>query len=85
METIRSVNYRGGEIMPKGECRAILESLSRIELLITTVMESKYGREETNRVYKEVSNIIREQFNKFNTLDEPLPGQMTLEDFDENN
>ena len=71
--------------MRKGECRAILESLSRIELLITTIMEEKYGRKATERVYKEVSNIIREQFNKFNTLDEPLPGQMTLEDFDENN
>ena len=72
--------------MRKGECRAILESLSRIELLITTIMEEKYGREETNRVYEEVSNIIREQFNKLPTsLDEPLPGQMSLEDFDENN
>lgn len=71
--------------MRKGECRAILESLSRIELLITTIMEEKYGKKETNRVYKEVSNIIREQFNKLNTLDEPLPGQMSFEDFDENN
>ena len=72
--------------MRKGECRAILESLSRIELLIITIMEEKYGRKATERVYKEVSNIIREQFNELPTsLDEPLPGQMSFEDFDENN
>ena len=71
--------------MPKGECRAILESLSRIELLITTIMEEKYGKKETERVYREVSNIIREQFNKFNTLDEPLPGQMSFEDLQSEN
>ena len=71
--------------MPKGECRAILESLSRIELLITTIMEEKYGKKETERVYREVSNIIREQFNKFNTLDETLPGQMSFEDLQSEN
>ena len=48
-------------------------------------LEEKYGKKETERVYREVSNIIREQFNKFNTLDEPLPGQMSFEDLQSEN
>lgn len=69
--------------MNREEFRAVMESLARIELMIKVNMEAKYGRKETNRVYNEIVNTITKEFDKVNrnTLDEPLPGQMTLEDF----
>lgn len=36
----------------------LLQALGRIELMIKSIMEEKYGRKETNRVYKEIVKII---------------------------
>lgn len=67
----------------KQEFVVLLQSLGRIELMIKSIMEEKYGRKETNRVYKEIVKIID---NKLPTsLDEPLPGQMTIDDLMEGN
>ena len=62
----------------KQEFVVLLQSLGRIELMIKSIMEEKYGRKETNRVYKEIVKIVD---NKLPTsLDEPLPGQMIIDD-----
>lgn len=37
---------------------AILQSNARIELLIQTYLKSQFGEKETQRVYKEVCDLI---------------------------
>ena len=44
--------------MNEEEFKAIMSSVARIEFLIKTIMEEKYGRKEANRVYEEVAKII---------------------------
>ena len=66
--------------MNKQELVVLLQSLGRIELMIKSIMEEKYGRKETNRVYKEIVKIIDDNIKLPTSLDEPLPGQMTIED-----
>ena len=66
--------------MNKQELVVLLQSLGRIELMIKSIMEEKYGRKETNRVYKEIVKIIDDNLKLPTSLDEPLPGQMTIDD-----
>ena len=61
----------------------LLQSLGRIELMIKSIMEEKYGRKETNRVYKEIVKIIDDNIKLPTSLDEQIPGQMNMEDFDQ--
>lgn len=57
----------------------LLQSLGRIELMIKSIMEEKYGRKETNRVYKEIVKIIDDNIKLPRSLDEQIPGQMNME------
>ena len=68
----------------KQEFVVLLQSLGRIELMIKSIMEEKYGRKETNRVYKEIVKIVD---NKLPTsLDEDSHyHQMTIDDLMEGN
>lgn len=70
--------------MNKQEFVVLFQSLGRIELMIKSIMEEKYGRKETNRVYKEIVKIIDDNIKLHTSLDEQIPGQMNMEDFDEN-
>ena len=63
--------------MNKQEFVVLLQSLGRIELMIKSIMEEKYGRKETNRVYKEIVKIIDDNIKLPTSLDEAIPGQMT--------
>lgn len=71
--------------MNKQEFLVLLQSLGRIELMIKSIMEEKYGRKETNRVYKEIVKIIDNNIKLSTSLDEPLSGQMSMKNFDEKN
>ena len=71
--------------MNKEEFVVILQSLGRIELMIKSIMEEKYGRKETNRVYKEIVKIIDDNIKLATSLDEPIPGQTNTEGNNENN
>ena len=53
--------------------------------MIKSIMEEKYGRKETNRVYKEIVKIIDDNIKLPTSLDEPLPGQMSMEESHESN
>ena len=66
--------------MNKQELVVLLQSLGRIELMIKSIMEEKYGRKETNRVYKEIVKIIDDNIKLPTSLDEQIPGQMSIED-----
>lgn len=68
--------------MNKQEFVVLFQSLGRIELMIKSIMEEKYGRKETNRVYKEIVKIIDDNIKLPTSLDEQIPGQMSMEDFD---
>ena len=63
----------------------LLQSLGRIELMIKSIMEEKYGRKETNRVYKEIVKIIDDNIKLPTSLDEQIPGQMNMEESHESN
>lgn len=67
--------------MNKQEFIVLLQSLGRIELMIKSIMEEKYGRKETNRVYKEIVKIVDDNIKLPTSLDEQIPGQMTIDDF----
>ena len=69
----------------KQEFVVLLQSLGRIELMIKSIMEEKYGRKETNRVYKEIVKIIDDNIKLPTSLDEQIPGQMTIDDLMEGN
>lgn len=58
--------------MNKQEFVVLLQSLGRIELMIKFIMDEKYGRKETNRVYKEIVKIIDDNIKLSTSLDEPL-------------
>ena len=49
---------------------ALLSSLARIELLIKTIMENKYGRKEATRVYKEIVKLVDDNLFAKNKDDE---------------
>lgn len=57
--------------MNKQEFVVLLQSLGRIELMIKSIMEEKYGRKETNRVYKKIVKIIDNNIKLSTSLDEP--------------
>ena len=61
----------------KQEFIVLLQSLGRIE---KSIMEEKYGRKETNRVYKETVKMVDNNIKLPTSLDEPLPGQMSIDD-----
>ena len=63
----------------KQEFVVLLQSLGRIELMIKSIMEEKYGRKETNRIYKEIVKIIDDNIKLPTSLDEAIPGQMNTE------
>lgn len=68
--------------MNKQEIVLLFQSLGRIELMIKSIMEEKYGRKETNRVYKEIVKIIDDNIKLFTSLDEdPHYYQMNIDDF----
>lgn len=69
--------------MNKQELIVLLQSLGRIELMIKSIMEEKYGRKETNRLYKEIVKIIDDNIKLPTSLDESLSGQMSMNDFDQ--
>ena len=69
----------------KQEFVVLLQSLGRIELMIKSIMEEKYGRKETNRVYKEIVKIVDNNIKLPTSLDEPLSGQMSMEESHESN
>lgn len=56
--------------MNKQELVVLLQSLGRIELMIKSIMEEKYGRKETNRLYKEIVKIIDDNIKLPTSLDE---------------
>lgn len=56
--------------MNKQEFIVIFQSLGRIELMIKSIMEEKYGRKETNKLYKEIVNIINDNIKLPTSLDE---------------
>lgn len=56
--------------MNKQEFVVLLQSLGRIELMIKSIMEEKYGRKETNRVYKKIVKIIDNNIKLPTSLDE---------------
>lgn len=66
--------------MNKQEFIVLLQSLGRIELMIKSIMEEKYGRKETNRVYKKIVKIIDDNIKLPTSLDEQIPGQMIKEE-----
>lgn len=67
--------------MNKQEFIVLLQSLGRIELMIKSIMEEKYGRKETNRVYNEIVKIIDDNIKLPTSLDEdPHYYQMTIDD-----
>lgn len=70
--------------MNKQEFVVLLQSLGRIELMIKSIMEEKYGRKETNRVYKEIVKIIDDNIKLPTSLDEDYH-QMTIDDLMEGN
>lgn len=43
---------------------AILQSLGRIEFMIKTIMQEKYGEKETKRIYKEICDLINKEITK---------------------
>ena len=65
--------------MNKQEFIVLFQSLGRIELMIKSIMEEKYGRKETNRVYKEIVKIIDDNIKLPTSLDEQISGQMNME------
>lgn len=65
--------------MNKQEFVVLLQSLGRIELMIKSIMEEKYGRKETNRVYKKIVKIVDNNIKLPTSLDEQIPGQMSME------
>ena len=70
----------------KQEFVVLLQSLGRIELMIKSIMEEKYGMKETNRVYKEIVKIIDDNIKLPTSLDEdPYYHQMTIDDLMEGN
>lgn len=71
--------------MNKQEFIVLLQSLGRIELMIKSIMEEKYGRKETNKVYKEIVKIIDDNIKLPTSLDEQIPGQMNTEESNESN
>ena len=71
--------------MNKQEFVVLLQSLGRIELMIKSIMEEKYGRKETNRVYKEIVKIIDNNIKLSTSLAEALSGQMSMNESHENN
>ena len=71
--------------MNKREFVVLLQSLGRIELMIKSIMEEKYGRKETNRVYKEIVKFVDDNIELSTSLDEPLSGQTTIDDLMEEN
>lgn len=67
--------------MNRQEFITLLQSLGRIELMIKSIMEEKYGRKETNRVYKEIVKIIDDNIKLPTSLDEdPHYHQMSMEE-----
>ena len=64
----------------KQEFVVLLQSLGRIELMIKSIMEEKYGRKET-----EIVKIINDNIKLPTSLDEQIPGQMTIDDLMEGN
>lgn len=70
--------------MNKQEFVVLLQSLGRIELMIKSIMEEKYGRKETNRVYKEIVKTIDDNIKLPTSLDEDYH-QMTIDDLMEGN
>ena len=70
----------------KQEFVVLLQSLGRIELMIKSIMEEKYGRKETNRVYKEIVKIVDNNIKLPTSLDEDFHyHQMTIDDLMEGN
>ena len=70
----------------KQEFVVLLQSLGRIELMIKSIMEEKYGRKETNRVYKEIVKIIDDNIKLPTSLDEDSHyHRMTIDDLMEGN
>ena len=70
--------------MNKQEFIVLFQSLGRIELMIKSIMEEKYGRKETDRVYKEIVKIVDNNIKLPTSLDEDYH-QMTIDDLMEGN
>lgn len=56
--------------MNKEEFKAIMKSLARIEFLLKTMIEAKYGRKEAKRVYGEIVDIVDKELFKEDTDNE---------------